>query len=770
LEESYNQTGIIDLLKVALLKTHSGTHGFEFEEFIQELLVCQYGEDAIPSSPFLDGGVDAFFQRIDGDKVFPLLNKQTTIVQISTTEDTESKIKKTIEELKKQNRNFNSLLYFTSREVSGVDKKEELLEETYPGIRIKIKTATQLAINYAEMCPNACKRFNTKMLGFQSSDSKRYLKIDYTPLYLHIWQHHTNAQAMEDLKTNMADGLIIWALRDTNPEENKFLTDQEIYQTIEQEFPSAKQVIKSIIPQRIKFLSKRRTQVHRQQMIQLHKGNKYCLPYETREEYMFIEEKNNALFELIKLSFSKKFKEHGVSNELKIAQLNDLALYALKSLFEKYGMTFYHILEDSNGKSVTFNINDAVQLAIDDDFRAGTYSKYDARIVAMTIHDMINEPDENQKELLNNLKHLFILHILMKNDMKLATFFNTVSDELILYVNSDILIRAITERYVDKEGQRYRNILKFLNQTKAELRVTQFTINEVVYNMRAADWEFRNHLQNHEFLFDRYTASMLPKIMNRAYFYSKLDGKVTSWGKFINNFCTYSTLHSPEYKAFEEIRKYITDSFGLKYFSEEEMGKNIKYEIFEKLTKELTPYKKTVDIAKGVVATVLNIKYDREQNKEYLNNSLLGYRTWWLTEEVRSYNILKRSLEDRKFAMRPDFIIDTLMMTPSSRDIKKSYANTFTTTLGVQMAKHLSKETLSVIMKEMAELSEYEEPRVKAMFTDIFEQAAEISKPNKEDEMYECIDENEDNHDENIEWKEKLLEIIESSKKRHLNL
>ena len=770
MEESYNQTGIIDLLKVALLKTHSGTHGFEFEEFIQELLVCQYGEDAIPSSPFLDGGVDAFFQRIDGDKVFPLLNKQTTIVQISTTEDTESKIKKTIEELKKQSRNFNLLLYFTSREVSGVDKKEELLEETYPGIRIKIKTATQLAINYAEMCPNACKRFNTKMLGFQSSDSKRYLKIDYTPLYLHIWQHHTNAQAMEDLKTNMADGLIIWALRDTNPEENKFLTDQEIYQAIEQEFPSAKQVIKSIIPQRIKFLSKKRTQVHRQQMIQLHKGNKYCLPYETREEYMFIEEKNNALFELIKLSFSKKFREHGVSNELKIAQLNDLALYALKSLFEKYGMTFYHILEDSNGKSVTFNINDAVQLAIDDDFRASTYSKYDARIVAMTIHDMINEPDENQKELLNNLKHLFILHILMKNDMQLATFFNTVSDELILYVNSDILIRAITERYVDKEGQRYRNILKFLNQTKAELRVTQFTINEVVYNMRAADWEFRNHLQNHESLFDRYTASMLPKIMNRAYFYSKLDGKVTSWGKFINNFCTYSTLHSPEYKAFEEIRKYITDSFGLKYFSEEEMGKNIKYEIFEKLTKELTPYKKTVDIAKGVVATVLNIKYDREQNKEYLNNSLLGYRTWWLTEEVRSYNILKRSLEDRKFAMRPDFIIDTLMMTPSSRDIKKSYANTFTTTLGVQMAKHLNKETLSVIMKEMAELSEYEEPRVKAMFTDIFEQAAEISKPNKEDEMYECIDENEDNYDENREWKEKLLEIIESSKKRHLNL
>lgn len=768
MEESYNQTGVIDLLKVALLKTHSGTHGFEFEEFIQELLVCQYGDDVIPSSPFKDGGIDAFIQRIDGDKVFPLLNKQTTIVQISTTEDTESKIKKTIEELKKQSKNFNLLLYFTSREVSNVDSKEESLEEAYPGIRIKIKTATHLALNYAAMYPKVCKRFNTKMLGFQSSDSKRYLKIDYTPLYLHIWQHHTNAQAMEDLKTNMADGLIIWALKDTNPDEKKFLTNQEIYQAIEQEFPSSKHVIKSIIPQRIKFLSKRRTQKHRQQMIQVHKGNKYCLPYETREEYMFIEEKNNALFELIKLGFTKRFRKYGVSDELKIAKLNDLTLYALKSLFEKYGMSFYHFLEDSNGKSVTFNINDAVQLAIDDDFQASTYSKNDVRIVSMTIHDMINEPDENQKELLNNLKHLFILHVLMKNDMQLAKFFNTVSDELILYVNSDILIRAITERYVEKEGQRYRNILKFLNETKAELRVTQFTINEVIYNIRAADWEFKNHLQSHESLFDRYTASMLPKIMNRAYFYSKLDGKVSNWRKFINNFCTYSTLHTPEHKAFEEIKKYITDSFRLKYFSEEEMVKNIKCEIFEKLTNELKPYKKTVDIAKGVVATVLNIKYDREQNREYLNDSLLGYRTWWLTEEVRSYGVLKKSLEDRKFAMRPDFIIDTLMMTPSSRDIKKSYANTFTTTLGVQMAKQLSKETLAIIMKEMAELSEYEEPRVKAMFTDIFEQAAEISKPNKEDEMYECTVENEDTHDEHIEWKEKILEIIENSKKRHI--
>lgn len=764
--KSYNQTGLLDLLKVALLKTHSGTYGFQFEEFIQTLLGCEYGNDAVPSSPFKDGGIDGFFERIDGDMVFSLANKLTTIVQISTAEDTELKIRKTLTDLKKRKIDLKTLFYFTSREVSNLDVKEEALEEEY-NVRVKIKTATQIAIQYSKECPEACKRFNTNMLGFQSSDSKRYLQIDYTSLYLHIWQHHSNAKEMDDLKTNITDGLIIWALRNTDPKTNEFLTEKAIYEAIEEEFPSAKQVIKSIISNRIKVLSKNRTELKRQQVIQKHK-NMYCLPYETREEYMHIEERNNALFELVKNSFSKKFKDNGIQNEEKVSQLNELALYTIKSLFEKYGMDFYHYLEDADAKSLIFNVDDAVKKSIEDDFETGAYSTNDIRIVSNALLDVISNPDQNESELLNNLKHLFILHILMKNDMKLATLFNTAADDLVLYVNSDIIIRAITERYVEKSKQKYRNILKFLNETKSELRVTQFTINEIVYNIRAADWEYKNHIQQNEQYFDSYTARMLPKIMNRAYLYSKFEEKVNTWEKFISNFCTYSTLHKPEYKAFEEIRNYVIESFGLKYLSEDVLQKNIEYKTLETLTKKLTPYKKTEEIAKGVVATVLNIKRDRELNEELSHNSIFTYKTWWLTEENRSYNILKTSLAERKFAMRPDFIIDTLMMTPSIKDIQKSYTKTFTTTLGMQMTKRINKDTLAIVMKEIKDLSEYEAPRIKAMFRDILEQAAETIKPNKEDEIFEFIFENDDIQSSDIEWKEKLLQIIEAAKERHL--
>ena len=71
-------------------------------------------------------------------------------------------------------------------------------------------------------------------------------------------------------------------------------------------------------------------------------------------------------------------------------------------------------------------------------------------------------------------------------------------------------------------------------------------------------------------------------------------------------------------------------------------------------------------------------------------------------------------------------------------------------------------------MTEMKELADYEPARVKAMFTDVFEQAAEISKPRKDDDQYEYSTEISIEDEEDDKWKEEIIRIVNESKKRHL--
>ena len=65
-----------------------------------------------------------------------------------------------------------------------------------------------------------------------------------------------------------------------------------------------------------------------------------------------------------------------------------------------------------------------------------------------------------------------------------------MSTKFRLYVGSDLIVRALSERYLRDEGQMTVNMLQILRDAGSELVLTAFVLNEVVSHLRATDYEF----------------------------------------------------------------------------------------------------------------------------------------------------------------------------------------------------------------------------------------------------------------------------------------
>jgi hypothetical protein len=185
---------------------------------------------------------------------------------------------------------------------------------------------------------------------------------------------------------------------------------------------------------------------------------------------------------------------------------------------------------------------------------------------AIVLRKVFAIPNKHEQEYLLRSSHLYLMHYIMHNDIGITTYFKERTKRLKLIIHSDILIRALSEQYLPKEGQHYRNMLNYLLTMEAELLVTEESLIEIYKNLQIASYEYRNHLQIHERHFTVESIKFLPVLMTRAYLYSLRNDKVKSWDEFIDNFCTPKYLYSNtnQSKVKEDLKMYITDKFKLK--------------------------------------------------------------------------------------------------------------------------------------------------------------------------------------------------------------
>jgi hypothetical protein len=121
--------------------------------------------------------------------------------------------------------------------------------------------------------------------------------------------------------------------------------------------------------------------------------------------------------------------------------------------------------------------------------------------------------------------------------------------------------------------------------------------------------------------------------------------------------------------------------------------------------------------AKNDALMALSVYGRRRALKEQSGTSEFGFRTWWLTSEVKILSHTRRLVGDHegaRYMMRPEFLLNFLALAPTAREVRAAYRNIFPTVLGVRLAKRMDEEQFHELMKRVRESDRLEDGRRQA--------------------------------------------------------
>ena len=530
-----------DLVKIALDRAE----GFQFERFVNDFYPKLVGASFVPLGGIHDGGADAY----QGD---PPVHQggggpaTTVFYQTTVQEDFRNKIRHTVSRLQEFGREVEALTYVTSRSIKLPDIEERNLTREL-GVHIQIRDANYI-VSHINDSAGTIAAFNhhlRRLTDFLRGIGASTLitpsaNVQSPAVYVFLEQELARRRGDSNLLDTVTDALILWALEGTDPDARLLMSREDVLDKIAKEISAVRRVVERRIGRRLEWLSDKRypggrqVRWHRQQ-------NLFCLPYETRKR---IEDENRA-DESLRLdvlgSFYGRLREETAKHldDASARAAAELTLRTLQMAFERQGLEFASFLESKDGGEFS-TITDAIARALDERKISGRERYLLADAVFATVRCVLYDSKETERAYLAKLSRTYTLLFTLNTEPRLIEFFQQVSRSLYLYVGADLLVRALSERYLPTEDQLTRNTLLMASRLGARLILTEPVLEEIVGNLRGADTEFRNWFEPVENHVDYLVASNAPKIMVRTYFYSKLDPKTASrppgsWPAFVTH-------------------------------------------------------------------------------------------------------------------------------------------------------------------------------------------------------------------------------------------
>jgi hypothetical protein len=316
----------------------------------------------------------------------------------------------------------------------------------------------------------------------------------------------------------------LWALDETDPDAGKFLTRRELQAKIEEAMPTAKQFMRGVLDHRLSVLSSKSNPSGRE-IRHYMKEDKYCLPYETR---LIIESENIEdeflkvqVCEELETSAETMFDEMGIS-DTPPAVIPDIMLAAIQMTFENCGLELASFLEDNDDADVYPAISDHLDTSIQQYGISGSTALHVKEAAMQLMRKAFYESTDIQREYFGKLSRTYALLFSLKADPRIVEYFQSMSSKFVLFVGTDILVRALSEHYLRPEDQMTCNMLKILQDAKSELILCDPVLEEVHRHLETTDWEFINYFSHQEPYVDLNHARHASKILIRSYFYAKL--------------------------------------------------------------------------------------------------------------------------------------------------------------------------------------------------------------------------------------------------------
>lgn len=692
--------------------------GTVFEKFVNSFYPSIAGENFVPLGGHKDGGADAF----QSDR-YREGEKTGTFYQASIEIDYRSKIARTVKRLKEFGRIPKRLIYISSQLIQHIDVEEaDISKEHNIDVRLRDKSYIVSHINDSFGTREAFATYLAPQLSFlnklgATSSLSLSKHVTSPAIYVFLRQEIERQKGGESLVNALADGLILWALEETDPDKGLLMSQSDITKKIETAVPSAANMLRGVIPVRLGKLSKGTSTRLRAVRFYKQKGL-YCLAYEFRK----VVAEDNASDELLRIGVREVFVKRLQSYtplKLSVAMVQvaaDVCLSVIQKTFENQGLEFAAFIERGEQQHTMSTISDYVdQCADEHPIRAAHRLKIKEGVLA-NLQDAFYASEESERLFFSRLSATYTLLFCLNTEPRIVEYFQGMKADFYLYVGTDLIVRALTERFLRPVDQLTRNAFKIIQEVGGKLILTDPVLDEVHANIRTADSEFDNHFRNVESSVTLDIAKNSNRILVRAYFYAKLRppqgvAPPADWDYFISQFCDADKIRKSEGR--EQLKRYLMSQFTMRFEDKKELLKVTSAQSVKNLAEQLRHHKKSDKLAENDALMALAVYGRRRKRGETSSVSEYGYRTWWLTGESAILSYTKDLEEDEgaRYIMRPEFLLKFLAIAPSAAEVRKSYKSIFPSILGIRLARRVATNELHSVLNKLSEAQEMEHGR-----------------------------------------------------------
>lgn len=705
--------------------------GSRFEKFAKSVFAEVFGENFIPLGGVHDGGADgaisSYVQEVNG--------KPNTFVQFSATDanGAKKKIKDTILALRKAGRDPKLVIYGTSEAIPKADIiVGEIFEEFSVLTQIRDVERIKHYINSNEAANlSFYENFSDKIDSLVKSASldlpvTNQHALDPT-VYVFLNHELRDRFSKDKLNEKVLDALIYWSLRETDPDKDILLTRSELENSIQEKFPTAKSILIPILKSRLDELCKKRPG-ESERVRRYAKPESFCLPFEMRQSLALEAASIIATQENFKDSIEKRIKEIRTNCDGKnlIACIN-LVFSTIHRYFVDQGVILAAFLEKHLERIHISDqiVEDEMAKSLANLVNGSSVSPEEFGTCLAVARGIFYNATQEEREYLVHLSRTSCLLVTLQSAPKLLEYLNQMGGNFRLLVGTDLLVKALSENYLQNEQRQVTNLLLAAKKLGSHLILTEPVLEEVFTHLRAAHLEFENHYAEQEQYLKTDDIAQCNRILIRAYFYARsLKNGPTTWGAFVNQFTDTVGLRVRSAEARAGLKGFLVQRFGMHYMSTVDLQETVSEERVTALADTLEQARgieKHQELSQNDALMVYATYAQRRVNKEQGIYDGFGYRTWWLTKEtsiVRMTANLVQSEGGIPYVMRPEFLLNFITLAPKAASVREKFSEFLPTTAGLQLGQYLSGEVMHSMLKDVNEWSQLPPERISVLLGD----------------------------------------------------
>ena len=680
--------------------------GFLFERFGQEFLSARLGYKFLSSGGIKDRGIDGLEYISESDK------NQKSIFQISIDKKPEIKIKHTIQKLEDNKISFSRLTYLTNVQIKNKDKLiDQYIDQKEIILRIFDSSWIADNANNSEATKSVIENFIKNHLRKYQKPGEGLIVNDYLAnpnLYVYLMHQIGRSEDIQNLNQNLIDTLILYSLRDTDPDQSIFLSSDAIVSSVKELLDFEIEKIQTKINKRLKQLSKKSNK-----KVNHHTDiNKYCLPYATRLQIVSNNAKDKVLYDIFHLEAEEVIKKNLKAKSVRVRDISTLLHKILEKIFYRQGLEFSDFLLNKGCRD-TFegNLSDTVDEILNESSVIDKNRSQVKNALIVSIRQLIYHGSKEVKQYLYSLSKTYLMLFLLKCDPNIVDFFQTMAGNLTIFVCTSILVPAFSEIYLEPQNQRYWSLLKSAKSKGVNLVVNDTIISELDFHIKRSKHLFDTEYKNYIDFYSDGAEDLVDQILVRAYIYALKEGNATTYDKFIDNFITIDGENTKQ-----ELIDFLYEEFGIHYITKDDINVEIEKNEFDDLVNELAEFKKSRDKARSDANLILTIYAIRKKYGEE-KSSLDGYKTWWLSSDTMTHKSVCKIFKKKypvSCYMRPDFLYNYISFTPQKEAVAEVYKKTFPNLLGMHISNHIPHDISTSIRKMIQDHSEKMDGRVKA--------------------------------------------------------